>query len=46
MKYDTELGKQLVDELVDMWIKTKIRCDKIEILVKQIKEKEVMSTKK
>ena len=38
MKYDMEQGKQLVDELVDMWIETKVKCDKIEELVKQIKE--------
>ncbi len=38
MKCDMELGKQLVDELVELWIKTKIQCDKIEELVKQLKE--------
>jgi len=38
MKYDMELGKQLVDELIDLWIETKSQCDKIESLVKQIKE--------
>ena len=38
MKYNIEQSKQLVDELVDLWIETKIRCDKIESLVKQLKE--------
>lgn len=39
MKYDMKQGKQLVDELIDLWIETKNRCDKIENLVKQIKNK-------
>jgi hypothetical protein len=39
MEFDMEQGKQLVDELVNLWIETKIRCDKIEELVKQLKEK-------
>ena len=34
MKYNIEQSKQLIDELVDLWIKTKIRCDKIESFVK------------
>ena len=38
MEYDMKQGKKLVDELVDLWIETKIRCDKIENLVKQIKK--------
>ena len=38
MKYDTEIGIQLIDELVELWFETKERCDKIEILVKKIKE--------
>ncbi len=38
MKYTMEQGKQLVDELIELWIETKIRCDKIESLVKQLKE--------
>jgi len=37
-KYDMELGKQLVDELIELWAETQIRCDKIESLVKQIKK--------
>ena len=40
MKYDIEQGKQLVDELVELWIETKIQCNKIENLVKQLKESE------
>ena len=39
MKNDLKMGKQLIDELVELWIETKIRCDKIEELVKQIKER-------
>lgn len=38
MKYDTEMGKQLISELIDLWIETKDRCYKIENLVKQFKE--------
>ena len=38
MKYDMEQGKQLVDELVELWSECSMRCDKIEELVKQIKE--------
>jgi len=40
MEYDIEQGKQLVDELIELWVETRIRCDKIESLVKQIKETE------
>ncbi len=40
MKYDLEQGKQLVDELIELWVETRIRCDKIEELVKQLKETE------
>jgi len=35
-----EQGKQRVDELVELWIETKVRCDKIESLVKHLKEVE------
>jgi hypothetical protein len=38
MKYDLEQGKQLIDELLDLWIETKVRCDRIEELVKQLNE--------
>jgi hypothetical protein len=38
MKYTIEQDKQLKDELVELWIETKIRCDKIEKMVKQFKE--------
>jgi len=37
MEYDIELGKQLVDELVELWVETKVRCDKIEVLIIQLK---------
>ncbi len=40
MKYDMEQGKQLEDELVELWIETKVRRDKIESLVKHLKEAE------
>ena len=40
MKYDMELSKQIRNELVELWLKTKIRCYKIESLDKQIKESE------
>ncbi len=38
MKYTMEQGKQLIDELIELWIETKLRCDKIEELVKQLKD--------
>ena len=37
MEFDIELGKQLVDELVDLWVETNVRCNRIENLVKKIK---------
>ena len=40
MEYVIDMSKQLVDELVELWVETRIRCDKIESLVKQIKETE------
>ena len=39
MEYDLDLGKQLVNELVELWVETKVRCERIEDLVKQLKEK-------
>ena len=39
MKNNIEPGKQLIDELVELWIETKDRCDRIENLINQIKEK-------
>jgi len=39
IEFDLELGKQLVNELVNLWIETKVRCETIEDLVKQLKEK-------
>ena len=38
MGFDIEPGKQLIDELLDLWVETKVRCDKIEELIKQLKE--------
>ena len=38
MKYNIEIGNQLVNELVDLWAETMIKCDRIEELVKQLKE--------
>jgi hypothetical protein len=40
MKYDMEQSKELVDELVMLWSECSTRCDKINDLVKQIKESE------
>jgi len=40
MKYNMEISKQLVDELVSLWSECSTRCDKINNLVKQIKESE------
>ena len=39
MEYDVELGKQLVDELLELWVETKTQCERIEDIVKQLKEK-------
>jgi len=39
MEYDLDLGKQLVNELVELWVETKVRCERIEDLVTQLKEK-------
>ena len=33
-----DMSKQLVDELVELWVETKVRCDKIEELIIQLKE--------
>jgi hypothetical protein len=38
MVSNIEIGKHLVDELADLWIETKVKCDKIESLIKQHKE--------
>jgi len=35
-----ELGEQLVNELLDLWTECKSKCDRIEELVKQLKETE------
>jgi len=38
MEFDIELGKQLMDELTDLWLECSQRCDKIENLIKQLNE--------
>ena len=38
MEFDIELGKQLIDELTDLWSECNIRCDRIENLIKQLNE--------
>jgi hypothetical protein len=38
MKNDIKLGKQLVDELTDLWLECSQRCDRIEELIKKINE--------
>ena len=38
MNNDIELGKQLVDELTDLWLECSERCDKIEELIKKIND--------
>jgi len=40
MGFDMELGKQLIEELVDLWNDCSIRCEKIEQKIKQLKETE------
>lgn len=40
MEYDIEPGKQLVNELLDLWTECISRCDKIEERVKQLKVSE------
>ncbi len=39
MEFDMKLGKQLVDELTDLWSECSRRCDSIEKLIKEINEK-------
>lgn len=39
MEFDIELGKQLIDELLELWVETKIKCDRIEQLTKTTKRK-------
>lgn len=38
MNYDKELMSPLGNELVGLWSECSVRCDKIESLVKQLKE--------
>jgi len=40
MEYNLEMSKELVDELVELWVETKVKCDKIEQLIKQLEETE------
>ena len=40
MKNEIEQGKELVDELIELWTECSKRCDSIEEIVRQIKEKE------
>ena len=42
MKYDMNLKEKLGEELVNLWSECSIRCDRIEELLKQIKEIEIM----
>ncbi len=39
MKYNSDLSKQLAEELVDLWNDCHRRCDKIKNLVQQFKNK-------
>jgi hypothetical protein len=38
MEYDMEISQHLVDELVELWVESKVRCDKIEEMIKQLNE--------
>jgi len=38
IEYDIDLNQQLVNELVELWVEIKVRCDKIEELIIQFKE--------
>jgi hypothetical protein len=38
MEYDMELGKELINELLELWVETKVKCEKIEELIKQFEE--------
>ena len=40
MKYDINSREKLGEELVDLWSECSMRCDRIEELLKQIKEKQ------
>jgi len=39
MENDIELGKELVDELLELWVETRTKCEQIEEIVKQLREK-------
>ena len=39
MEFDKESGKQLIDELVDLWVECNQKCKKIEVLIKEIYKK-------
>jgi len=38
MEYDMKIAEQLAEELVNLWVETKMHCEKIERLIKQIKK--------
>ena len=38
MEYDIEIGKQLVNELIDLWSECRSRCDRIDEIVKKLQE--------
>ena len=40
MEYDINLREKLGEELVDLWTECSVRCERIEELLKQIKETE------
>ena len=39
MEYEIGFEKQLINELINLWIECSIRCEKIEELSKKINEK-------
>ena len=39
MEFDMSLREKLGEELVDLWVECSMRCERIEELLKQIKEK-------
>lgn len=36
MEFDLETGKELVDELLNLWEECKKRCDRIEEIIQEI----------
>jgi len=39
MESDLETGKQLVDELLDLWSECQNRCNRIEKIIEELNEK-------